>query len=195
MWSLTTDPVLKFNCGVLAAIFFILPSWAWGQTCTIPEIGSEVRTIKSKYGNSSSNWKILDRVIKEYHIEKAVKCSKIKRENELIYLKKFVKKNYPGYFTEKKTKWFYAPASNYGHARVLYRKKEPGIYIKESFYLDFKGQVFVNDIFLMLFKNDDDKPQFFEVNYKEERVQKREKSCMRCHQTVSKQNFLFGKYR
>ncbi len=65
---------------------------------------------------------------------------------------------------------------------------------KESFYLDFKGQVFVNDIFVMLFENDNDKPQFFEVKYEEQRVQKKENSCMRCHQTVSKQNFLFGKY-
>ena len=194
MWSLTTNPVLKLNCGVFAAIFFIFPTWAWGQTCTIPEIGTEVRTIKSEEGNSFSNWKILDQVIKEYHIEKAVKCSKIRRKNELIFLKNFIKKNYSGYLIKKKTDWFYAPASNYGHARVLYRKKEPGIYIKESFYLDFKGQVFVNDIFFMLFKNGNDKPQFFEVNYEEQRVQKKEKSCMRCHQTVSKQNFLFGKY-
>ena len=195
MWLLTSISVPKLNCGVLAAIFFILPSSAWGQICTIPEIGFEVRTLKSEDEKSLSNWKILDQVVKEYHIEKAVKCSKIKRDNELIYLKKFIKKNYPAYSIEKETNWFYAPASNYGHARVLYRKKKPEIYIKESFYLDFKGQVFVNDIFLMLFKNDDDKPQFFEVNYKEERVQKRGKSCMRCHQTVSKQNFLFGKYR
>ena len=118
----------------------------------------------------------------------------MRRKNELIFLKNFIKKNYSGYLIKKKTDWFYAPASNYGHARVLYRKKEPGIYIKESFYLDFKGQVFVNDIFFMLFKNGNDKPQFFEVNYEEQRVQKKEKSCMRCHQTVSKQNFLFGKY-
>ena len=192
--SLTSLSAHRLNRGVLAAFFFILPSSAGGQTCTIPEIESEVRTIRGEYGNSFSKWKILDQVIKEYHIEKAVKCSKLRRGNELVYLKNFISENYPGYLIEKKTDWFYAPASNYGHARVLYRKKEPGIYIKESFYLDFKGQVFVNDIFFMLFKNGNDKPQFFEVNYEEQRVQKKEKSCMRCHQTVSKQNFLFGEY-
>ena len=184
----------KSYCGFFAAVFFS-PAWAGDQTCKIPEIDVKVRAIKSEEGNLSSNWKILDEIITEYHIEKAVQCSKNKRINDFNFLNNFIKENYPGYYTEKKTNWFYAPASNYGHARVLYRKKDPGIFIKESFYLDFKGRVFVNDIFLMLFKNHNTRPQFFEVNYEEKKVQKREKSCMRCHQTVSAENFLFGKYQ
>ena len=141
-----------------------------------------------------SKWKILDQIISEYYIKKAVKCTKNKRIMDFNYLNNFIKKSFPGYSYQKKTNWFSAPASNYGHARVFYGEKIPRIFIKESFYLDFKGNVFVNNIFFMIFKNNEIRPNFFELIFAEQKVIKREKSCMRCHQTVSAQNFLFGKY-
>jgi hypothetical protein len=186
--------VFKFHCGVFAAVFFVSSAWASEHVCIVPEIDNKVSTTKNTNGNLLSKWKILDNIISDYYIIKAVKCSKYKRIIDLNYLNKIINKSFPGYSYEKNTDWFSAPASNYGHARVFYSEKSPRIFVKESFYLDFKGRVFVNNIFFMVFKVNETRPNFFELNYGEQKVLKREKSCMRCHQTVSAQNFLFGKY-
>lgn len=159
--------------------------------CRVKELGDDIYKEFLTHNKKINKWEIMDYVINDNHIKKAEKCFRnwsIKKLNQSKNL------TFPDHREKiKETNLFYSPASNFGYAKVSIYKKQTQIFFKESFYIDYKGRVYANELFYMKF-NKFNKPDFYAFSYNNDKINKRNAYCLRCHNERVNYGYLFKKY-
>ena len=184
------------------SIFFIIPPFilfyssksSAGQfICSITGLQDRVQAEFRQNSGKTSKWKILDAITTQNDIQFSDTCFADWVDKKLKNISDKKIKSYR-INNVQETKLLYAPASNYGYARVFIHKEKEGFRVyKESFYFDIKGRVFPNELFFIELKSGVN-PNFFQYSYENGLTERKNKFCMRCHQEKSNNNFLFKKY-
>jgi len=189
---------------LLFAIFFIpdLNALANEPVCILEDIPRRIKAHIRKYPDHS-RWRALDIIQTPADIIDADKCFVRWAKQYTMHSQHEIVRLFRGFDQSTETP-VYAQASNFGYAKVYFKKiekyknlvnsslKEQAFFIKESFYIDIYGAVYTNPLFIINYdKNGNLK--FFSYNYINDSLDKKTK-CMRCHKERHENNFLFGRY-
>ncbi len=182
------------QCGIVIALTILSTSvLADEPVCIIPEIRERVDSLFTRRMRQAEKWKLLSEITDESLIKKAEKCLKNNFLNNSIFFPKNLLSQ-SDIINLKKTALHYSPASNYGYARVYFTDGEERVFIKDSFYFDFNGRVYLNNLFFIKKIGESSLPEFFEFDYQNKATVKKNEECLRCHKEVKEQGFLFKKY-
>ena len=170
--------------------------------CILKNIPQKISEHLKKFP-THSRWKALDLVETKRDINDANACFLKWAKLQTARSQHLILKSFRN-FEQSTNDPVYAPASNFGYAKVYFGERNTKItldkvllenntfYFKESFYIDIFGGVYANPLFIMS-RGEPKSWSFFSYDYLTDRLQT-ESFCTKCHNKKETNTILFGRY-